>query len=271
MTEHAPKALLIDLDGTLYHGGHRIDGADRLILTLQERGIAYLFLTNNSSASAEAVAARLRGMGIPAEARDVCTSAQAAAAYVADRHPSARVMVVGEEGLHEAVLGAGLVVTDERPDVVLQGIDRQLTYSRAAEAVAAIRGGASFVMTNPDLLLPSDHGFIPGAGSIGAMLRAASGVEPVVIGKPHEPLMRYALERLGVQAREAVVIGDNPATDIAAGARAGCSTILVLTGLANPDNAEALCQASSVVPDSVCADLDDLLTHIDRTFGQSRR
>lgn len=269
MSVRAPKALLIDLDGTLYHGGRMIDGADKLIVRLREIGLPYLFVTNNSSASAADFAARLRGMGIPAEEADVCTSAQAAAAYAAERWPGGRAMVVGERGLSEAVRDAGLVVTDERSDVVLQGIDRQFTYARAAGAVSAIRSGAAFVMTNPDLLLPSDSGLVPGAGAIGAMLRAASGVEPTIIGKPHEPLMRYALGRLGVDAADAVVVGDNPATDIAAGKNSGCGTILVLTGIASRSNYESLCEKAAVRPDAVCEDLPGLAVLLEDIIGNA--
>ncbi|WP_313999228.1 TIGR01457 family HAD-type hydrolase [uncultured Paenibacillus sp.] len=265
MTE--PKGLLIDLDGTLYHGDRMIDGADRLIALLRRLGRPYLFVTNNSSATPEAVAARLEGMGIPAEPGEVCTSAQAAAAYIAGSKPDARVFVIGEAGLLEAVRGAGLREVEEHADFVLQGIDRQFTYARAARAVSQILEGARFVMTNPDLLLPSDHGLIPGAGSIGAMLRAASGAEPTVIGKPSAILMDFALKRLGRSASETLVVGDNLATDIAAGACAGCETVLVLTGLTNDANYETLRLAAGVTPDRTHRDLHALMAELSGAGG----
>lgn len=167
--------LLIDLDGTLYHGTHRIDGADTLISYLREIKLPFRFVTNNSSATPEEVAGRLMKMGIQAAAEEVCTSAQAAAEHIARLKPGAAVFVVGEEGLRKAVQEAGLVLTEEQPDFVLQGIDRSFTYERLTKAVRYIHAGATFVLTNPDLLLPSTDGLIPGAGSIGAMLQAAGG------------------------------------------------------------------------------------------------
>jgi len=259
---HQAGGLFIDLDGTLFHGNRMIDGADVFIRFLKERGTPYLCVTNNSSATPETVAERLLAMGIPAEPQDICTSAQAAAAYIAERQAGARVFVVGEDGLRRALTDAGLNITEEEPDFVVQGIDRQLTYERLSAAITHIRNGASYVLTNPDVLLPSDKGLIPGAGSISAMLQRASGVEPVVIGKPSAIMMKYALERIGLVPEKVWVIGDNPATDIAAAYAGGCRSALVLTGLATEDNYRELQQRAGCEADDVIPNLHDLVTRL---------
>ncbi|UVI33687.1 TIGR01457 family HAD-type hydrolase [Paenibacillus spongiae] len=258
-----PSGLLIDLDGTLYHGNIMIEGADSLISMLRQREIRYLFVTNNSSATPETVANRLREMGIPAEADDVCTSSQAAAAYIAQEMNEARVFPVGEAGLLDALSKAGLPIVEDEPDIVVQGIDRQLTYERIAAAVRHIRSGARYILTNPDVLLPSDTGLIPGAGSISAILQKASGISPTVIGKPSAILMNYALERLGRKAEDVWVIGDNPATDIAAAQASGCRSVLVLTGLATEANYKDLLQQAGCSADEIITDLHQLI----RWFG----
>ncbi|MBW7477605.1 TIGR01457 family HAD-type hydrolase [Paenibacillus oenotherae] len=264
----AIKGLLIDLDGTLYKGHTMIEGADALIHTLRELGTRFLFVTNNSSATPEKVAERLNGMGIPAQPHEVCTSAQAAAFYIAKRLEASRVFTIGEEGLRFAVMNAGLQLVEENPDVVLQGIDRQLTYSRLSTAVGYIRQGATYILTNPDVLLPSDGGFIPGAGSISALLQTASGVRPTVIGKPSAILMDYALEKLALPAEDTWVVGDNPATDIAAGNAAGCRSILVLTGLATQANYSELLQSADCKADAVFDNLHILLEYIRKSAAQ---
>lgn len=265
------RGLLIDLDGTLYHGGRMIPGADAFIRMLREEELRYLFVTNNSSAAPETVAERLNGMGIPAAADDVCTSAQAAAAYIAERDPGARVHVVGESGLRAALLEAGLQLVDENPELVVQGIDRSLTYDKAADAVRHIRGGAAYILTNPDLLLPSDNGLVPGAGSISAFIQAASGVKPVVIGKPSAIQMRFALKRLGLAPEETWVVGDNPATDIAAGQAVNCPSVLVLTGLATGDNYTELLETAGCEADEVIADLHGLREWLDNKLTEQRQ
>lgn len=232
------KALLIDLDGTMYHGDTPIEGASQLIKYLQEHNWLYRFVTNNSSSTAEQVAQRLTGMGIPAKAEDVCTSAQATAYYIAsqkhDRTPKA--YVIGEHGLRAALVEQGIELTDQQPDYVVQGIDKSFNYEKAAVAINFIRSGATSIMTNPDLLLPANGGLIPGAGSIGAMLQASSGIEPIVIGKPSSILVHFALTQLDVKPNEALVVGDNMSTDIAAGVQSGCDTVLLYTGLTNAEN-----------------------------------
>lgn len=259
MTQYkATKGLLIDLDGTLYHGINRIPGADTLIQALKERHIPYMFVTNNSSRTAEGVAKHLSEMGIPASAEEVCTSSLAAAKYIAEESPGATVAMLGEEGLRQALLQAGLRIVVEKPQYVVQGIDRSFTYETLAQAVHWIREGAKYVLTNPDLLLPSDRGLVPGAGALSASIQAAADTEPVIIGKPASHLMKYATERLGISPAEATVIGDNMRTDIAAGAAAGCQTILVLTGLTTEENLQANIQAAALEPDIICKDLYEL-------------
>lgn len=120
------KGLLIDLDGTLYHGNHRIPGADELIRSLKQRRIPYMFVTNNSSRTAEGVAKHLNEMGIEARPEEVCTSSLAAAEYIAGESPGASVAMLGEEGLRQALSDAGLHIVDENPQYVVQGIDRFL-------------------------------------------------------------------------------------------------------------------------------------------------
>jgi 4-nitrophenyl phosphatase len=265
-----PRGLLLDLDGTLYRGKERVPGADRLMAGLAERGVPHWYVTNNSSRTPQEVARHLREMGIPAEDGQVVTSSLAAADYAAARYAGATAFVIGETGLTQALTEAGIRVIDdpenagERAQLVVQGIDRQLTYAKLAAASARIRSGAVYILTNPDLALPSDGGLIPGAGSIAAALRAASGTEPVVIGKPSDILMDYALRRAGLAADEVWVIGDNPLTDIAAAVRARCPSVLTLTGVCSAADWESVCRSAQAYPNAVCAGLDELRRLLER-------
>lgn len=252
------KAFLIDLDGTLYHGNRMIQGADSLIKGLDNAAIPYLFVTNNSSRTPGEVAAHLQSMGIPAGEEQVCTSAVAAAEYIAGIKPGCKVAPVGEHGLVSALKEAGLVIDTQSPDYVVQGIDRSFTYETLTRAARWIIQGAEYVLTNPDLLLPSQEGLMPGAGTISASIQAASGVTPVTIGKPSGILMKHAIERLGLEQHEVAVIGDNMLTDISAGIHAGCGTILVLTGVTNKENLERYITSSGVQPDVICDTLEDV-------------
>lgn len=260
------KAYLIDLDGTLYHGNRMIDGADILIAGLQQASIPYLFVTNNSSKTPEEVAGRLSSMGIPAKADHVCTSAVAAAEYIAREQPGCRVAYIGEQGLSSALADAGLRLVEDDPEVVVQGIDLSFTYDKLANAAGWIRNGAKYVLTNPDLLLPANGGLMPGAGTLSAAIQAATGCKPVVIGKPSGILMKHAIDRLGFSPEEVAVVGDNMLTDISAGVQAGCGTILVLTGLTTDANLQSFIADAGVRPDLIYRDLHELRQSITGAF-----
>lgn len=246
------KALLIDMDGVVWRGKTALPGAREVIPTLRRLGIRYAFVTNNSTLTPEANAAALAALGVPAVPEEIVTSSVAAAAYLRSiAHGPTTVCVVGESGLIQALERAGFRIADEGAQFVVIGLDRQLTYGRLVAAFRAIRSGARFVATNADLVLPVDDGLAPGTGAIVAAISAATGVEPIIVGKPQPTLLQVALERLGVNAKDAAMVGDQPATDVRAGKAAGTFTILVQSELAAPSDGAS--------PDLVVRDLAHLL------------
>jgi 4-nitrophenyl phosphatase len=152
--------------------------------------------------------------------------------YLRDKGFS-RAFVVGEAGLVETLAEYGVqTVDDERVPAVVVGLCRSFNYDLLREAMIRIRTGAAFVATNPDPTYPVEGGgLIPGAGSIVAAVRTASGMEPTIIGKPDPFLTRTALDEAGLDPGETLVVGDRMDTDIESGRRAGCDTFLVLTGV----------------------------------------
>ncbi|WP_124726659.1 TIGR01457 family HAD-type hydrolase [Staphylospora marina] len=232
------RGVFLDLDGTLFKGNEVIPGAVEFVNRLEDEGIPFLYLTNNSSRTPEQVAEKLRGFGYPAEPEQVVTTALAAAAWLKEEMNSPAVYVIGEEGLIRAVEEAGCRIVDEDPEAVVVGLDRQFTYEKMKKACLAIRAGARFIGTNADRALPTEEGFLPGSGSLSMAIAASTGVSPFFIGKPEAVIMRYALKTLGTKAEETLVVGDNLDTDILAGIRGGMDTLLVLTGVSTEEDLE---------------------------------
>ncbi|KRF18097.1 TIGR01457 family HAD-type hydrolase [Paenibacillus sp. Soil787] len=262
------KGFLIDLDGTLYRGHEPIPHAAAFIHWLHQHQLKYLLVTNNSSRTPEQVAEHLQELGIEVPAAAVYTSSQAAAQYLTEQRGGNRVHMVGEAGLRIALEASGFALGDgTTPDYVVQGIDRSFSYEKLTEAVRHLTHGATYVLTNPDRMLPSDGGLMPGAGSLAASITAASGVEPVVIGKPSPIIMAYAIEQLGLPAADVWVIGDNVHTDIRGGMLAGCRTALVLTGVATADNVQEQLASAGLTPDLVCDDLQHFIAHFNEWDG----
>ncbi len=264
-------AALLDLDGVVYLGGHPIAGAAGALTDSAKRGMKLAYVTNNASRSPHAIAAQLSGMGVPATAADVVTSAQAAAHVLADQLPAgAPVLVVGGTGLRLALRERGLrpvTVAADRPLAVVQGYSPDISYGLLAEATLALNAGALYVASNADPTLPTPRGLQPGNGSLVQVLVHATGREPVFAGKPEPPLHAESVQRVG--AKRPVVVGDRLDTDIEGAVRAGTDSLLVLTGVTGP--ADLLLAGPQHRPSYVAEDLAGLnASHPDITSEGGR-
>lgn len=242
----SPKAFLLDLDGTVYKGSSPIPGATETINAAQQAGIRCLFITNRSNRPREIVRDQLRAQGIPCDTEDVVTTAETTARYCR----SGSAYVIGETGLLQACREQGLSIADDRADAtdwVVVSIDRNFTYRKLHSAMRLILNGATFVATNIDARLLLDGGPVPGTGTIVSAVQFATGKTPIVIGKPSPHLFNDALRQLGIRPEEALAIGDNVHTDIAAGTAAAIPTVLLRTGFSatEPSTATYTCDGWS--------------------------
>lgn len=228
----AYDGVLFDLDGVIYLGPVAVPGAPPAIAALRDRGVPVGFVTNNAARTPEAVAEHLTELGIPATGADVVTSAQAGAQVLRrDLPPGAKVLVVGGEGVRQALAEVGLTgvdSADDEPVAVLQGYGADLTWAHLVEAAVAIHRGARWVATNDDPTRPTDRGLVPGNGAAVAAVRTAVPVEPEVAGKPYRPLLDETVARLG--AGHPLFVGDRLDTDVRGAVNSGLDAMLVLTG-----------------------------------------
>jgi HAD superfamily hydrolase (TIGR01450 family) len=223
---------MLDLDGVVYIGGDAVPGAAEHLEQAREAGMRLAFVTNNALRPPAAVAAHLTELGVAAEAADVVTSAQAAARVLADRlEPGARVVLLGAEGLVEAVRAEGLVpvgATDEAAAVVT-GYGPDVPWRDLMRVAVRVREGLWWVATNADLTIPTSFGVAPGHGVQVDMLRRFTGVDPLVAGKPSRPLLDETVRRVG--GDRPLMVGDRLDTDIEGAYRAGVDSLLVMTGV----------------------------------------
>ena len=261
---HQIKAFVLDMDGVLYRGNQVRYGAIDFVTYLNQENIPYVCLTNNSSRTSEMYQEKLDKLGIPIEASQVIGSAFATGEWLTENAaPGARVLIVGEEGLEREIHHRGFTLVKQAPaDYVIVGIDFNLTYERLKWAALAIRQNAKFIGTNADRTYPSEEGIVPGNGSILAFLEAATGVQPLIIGKPQPAIMNIALSRFDVPPQHVAMVGDRLNTDALGAHRAGMISIFLRGGVTS--DAERI--ASPVKPDHVFHDLDDLLTSYNREW-----
>ena len=255
----AYDVALLDLDGVVYLGGAAIPGAAAALKKAVSAGLRLAFVTNNAFRTPSAIAAQLTGLGVPARLEDVITSAQAAARLLAERlTPGTPVLVIGGAGLRTAIRDRGLrpvTLAAARPAAVVEGYSPDISYAQLAEGALAVEAGALFVATNADRTLPTPRGRQPGNGALIQVIATATGIAPLVAGKPEPPLHTESVLRTG--ARRPLVVGDRLDTDIEGARRVGADSLLVLTGVSDP--ADLLLAPPGQRPSYVAADLTGLL------------
>ena len=238
------KALILDMDGVIWKGEAPIGNLPAIFKRIRERGLKFVFATNNGTKTPEEYQQKLAGLGVEIDASQVVTSSLGVAFMLATtlKYPrGTRIFVIGEDGIRVALEEKGFEVlsVEDAPQAqaVVMGIDRDINFQKVTEATLLVRAGIPFYTTNTDKTFPTPRGEIPGTGSWLSVVISATGVEPIVAGKPFPYLMELALEKLGTKKDETLVVGDRLETDIAAGQGVGCPTALVLSGVSTKQQA----------------------------------
>lgn len=243
------RGLIIDMDGVLWHGEAAQPGLVEFFQTLRDLRLPFILATNNASQTAEQYVDKLAGMGVGVAAAEILTSGMAAASYLAERYPprKTKVFVIGTDGLRQPLLELGYSLTglldddcDQTAELVICGLDKQLSWNKLATATLNIQAGAAFYGSNGDVTLPTERGPLPGNGATLAALEAATGVTPITLGKPEPIIYQQAFDLLGTSPAHTIAIGDRLDTDILGAVRAGIRSLLLLSGISTLEDLEAV-------------------------------
>lgn len=236
------KTLLLDGDGVLWRSDEAVPGLHELFEVVKERGINWALITNNATRQLERYVEKFESFGIEADIENIFSAASATGEYLCQRYePGTTIFVLGEIGLVETLRSAGFDVYtgEEIPDkpitLVIAAMDRDLTYRKLDIATHLIRGGATFIGTNPDKTIPTPDGLSPGSGTMLAALVASTDVEPLIVGKPKPAIFQTAMAHFDADPATTFMVGDRLETDILGAVNAGISSILVLTGASTRD------------------------------------
>ena len=275
-TTHSLSALydlaMLDLDGVVYVGPDAVPGAAKALEIARANGMRLAYITNNASRTPHEVAEHLRELAMPEVSDgDVVTSAQAVAHLVADAVPAGSpVLLVGGDGLRSPLEERGLrcvASMDDGPVAVVQGFHPDVGWRQLSEAAFAIQAGLPWFASNTDLTIPTSRGIAPGNGSLVQAIRNATGVSPIVAGKPEKALFDETMERVG--GKDPLVVGDRLDTDIDGAINAGTDSLAVLTGVSTLQ--EIVDAAPKHRPTFVSADLAGLNeTHAEIEYDVDR-
>jgi NagD protein len=241
------------MDGVLVHEQQPIPGAAEFLDMLDELGLPFMVLTNNSIYTPRDLSARLYRSGLRVPEDRIWTSALATARFLDDQRPSGTAYVVGEAGLTTALHEIGYIMVESDPDYVVLGETRNYNFNTITQAIRMIDGGARFLATNPDPSGPSPTGKLPATGAVAALITRATDVRPYFVGKPNPLMMRSALNAMDAHSENTLMVGDRMDTDVVAGMEAGMRTVLVLTGSTTAAEVERFPYRPSKVLESIAA------------------
>jgi len=233
MRTQPPEALLLDMDGVLYHGTRALPHARDFLAAVAQ--VPHIFLTNNPIATPQQVVEKLHSMGFcDVDQSRVLTSGMATAGWLYSECPGFRYYAIGAEGLHAELSRFGKA-DGENADFVVVGEGVGLDYASLTKGINLIlKKGARLVSTNPDTtvdaFIDGAHRVLPGGGALVSPFETACGCKAVTIGKPEPLLYQMAMSRLGLSAPQCLMVGDRPDTDIAGAQRLSMETALVRTG-----------------------------------------
>src|SRR3972149_5599900 len=251
------RIFFFDLDGVLSVGKVNpvyLGGRD-VVAKVRSLGKKVAVLTNDSTHTRREIYENLTSLGFNFSPDEILTSSYLTALYLNQRFGRASFFLVGEEGLRRELEDAGHVLNASRPDVVVVGFDRKLSYEKLDSALRILTNGSVLIGRYGGAVYMSDHGPALSAGPIIKALEYGSGKRAIMIGKPSPRMFHLALQRAGEKPKRAVMVGDQLETDMLGARRAGVHTILVLTGV---ETREAVAR-SKVKPEMVLESVDRLI------------
>ena len=249
------KAVFLDLDGTIYLGSSLISGALDFLKRCDEKGVKRFFLSNNSSRSVSQYVEKLHKLDIPCTADDVLLSTHDLLSWLKQNDVN-RTYAIATNGMCKMLENEGITVRDVNPQYVVLGYDTEINYEKISMGSIHLHNGVPLVASHPDMVCPSPEGGLPDVGAYLAMLKVTTGVDPVhITGKPNPGMIMHKIEELGYSPEECAMVGDRLYTDMEMANRAGCVSVLVLSGEATLEDL----QESDVDVDVVVESVDSLL------------
>lgn len=233
---------MLDVDGCLVKtskaggaGGKAIEGAAQLLDWLRRNERDFVICTNASQRTVATYAAHLRDIGLDIADHEMMTAATAAGDTIARAHPGGRVLVVGDEGMIEAVRSSGLEVVPPdttNADAVVVGAADNYTSANLNAACLSITDHGAPLYTS--VASPWFHGgvkrSIAVSSAIARAIASVTGVQPIVCGKPSKELGESLRTRLGGGNGRMVIVGDATQAEMVLAHGMDAMSVLVLSG-----------------------------------------
>ncbi|MGB8667760.1 MAG: HAD-IIA family hydrolase [Serratia inhibens] len=232
------KGVILDVDGTLLLHGKALPGAGEAIAALRRAGYRLHFVSNTTSRSEAQLAQALFLQGIDASEAEIQTSVSACLYFLQTHFSDKKGFIAVPEALQKHF--SQLARCDDRPDyVVLGDLDERFNYAILNQIFNFIRNGAQLVVFHKNNWYFRDGKTWLDSGAFTRALELAGDTQAVVTGKPSPVMFQSAIQRMGLQKDQVLVVGDDVTTDVAGARNAGLAFLLVGSGKFKPTDLTA--------------------------------
>lgn len=253
-----PLGLLVDIDGVLFVGDEPVPGAAQALERLRSGSAGLRLMTNMTSRPRRAIAEHLRALGFAVDDDDVLAPAAIAVEHCR-RHGLHRVALLADDALREDLGDLEVVPVSEGVDAVILGeLGDRAGLATLNPAFRALLDGAELLILGRNRYFARADGLTLDVGAWAAALEYASGRDGVVVGKPSPAFFAAGVEAVGVDAADAVMVGDDVESDVGGALDAGLRGVLVRTGKYRAEHVERSGVRPTAIVDSI-ADVPELL------------
>lgn len=247
------RGFIFDMDGTIALGNaasgqhEALPGAVELLALLRRRGTPFRVFTNGTAKPPAAYARGLRAAGFDLADEEMMTPSTSAAIWLAQQGLR-RVRMLGDPGTEVPLVERGIEVigpSDKaQVDAVYTCWFRGFTFPDLEAACQSVWDGARLTTAShvPFFATATGRG-IGSSFAINRMITALTGKQARVLGKPSRVALDVAMGAMGLPrgaAAQMVVVGDDPALEMAMARKAGATGIGMTTGLMQPATIHAL-------------------------------
>ena len=252
------KLIIFDMDGTIYLGKNLLDGAKEAFDFLNEKGIDYVFFTNNSSHDLDFYFDKITNFGIKCDReKNFYSSTEVAIAHLKE-HNLNKLFVIGNKSFKDKIAKNGFNIVkeykeDNKIDAVLCAFSTELVYQELRDACLYLQTqDIDFIATNGDYRCPIEDGlYIPDCGGMIEWMRLCTNKKAEVMGKPNPEIIYFLMKQFGVTKEETLVVGDRIYTDILVGINANVDSLMVLSGETTMDDLNNYSYRPTYILDSI--------------------
>lgn len=256
------RGVLLDISGVLYDGGEEggtaIPGSVDAVARLKRSGLRVRFCTNESQKTRGAQVQLMRQLGFDVSEEEVTAPAPAACQLL--REQGLRPHLLVHEGIRSEFDG---IDTSSPNCVVLGDAAEAFSFHNMNEAFRVL-----MALPEPKLIAlgtgryyKETSGLMLDVGAYVKALEYACGIQAHVVGKPSPEFFKLALRELGVEAHQAIMIGDDIVGDVGGAQRCGMRALQVRTGKFRPSDEQHPEVTADGHVDNLAEAVDLLLKH----------